>query len=137
MTVTSGKDMLLRLSDGQGGYDVIGGLRTKAFSLSAGTVDITHADSPGWRELLPSGGIRQANISGNGLFVDDNAAERARMLFFSGEHETWQLQVPGYGDLEGPFQITNLDYAGEYRGEASFSLSLASAGEITFTPVTP
>ena len=133
MTVTSGKDMLLRLADGEGGYDTIGGLRTKTFSLASGTVDITHADSPGWRELLPCGGIRQANVSGNGLFIDDDAAERARSLFFSGEHETWQLQIPGFGDLVGAFQITNLDYAGEFRGEASFSLTLASAGEVTFT----
>ncbi|MEM9233267.1 MAG: phage major tail protein, TP901-1 family [Pseudomonadota bacterium] len=137
MALTSGKDMLLRLNDGQGGYDTIGGLRTKTFSLSAGTVDITHADSNGWRELLPCGGIRQATVSGNGLFIDGSAAERARALFFSGEHASWRLHIPDYGDLDGPFQITSLDYAGEYRGEATFSLTLVSAGEVTFTAATP
>lgn len=132
MTLIRGKDMLLSMDDGQGGFDAVGGLRTRTFSLSAGTVDITHADSPGWRELLADTGIRQANISGNGLFVDEAAAERVRTVFFGGSHVAWQLAMPGYGTFEGPFQITNLDFAGDFRGEATFSLSLASAGEITF-----
>ena len=137
MSLTRGRDMLLSIDDGLGGYDPIGGLRTKTFSLSSGSVDITHADSDGWRELLPCGGIRQVNVTGNGLFVDDDAAERTRSLFFSGDHVNWQLTIPDFGTLEGPFQITNLDYAGDYRGEATFSVSLASAGEITFAAAAP
>ena len=35
--------------------------------------------------------------------------------------------------LEGPFIVAALEYAGEHEGEASFALSLASAGEIEFS----
>ncbi|WP_458790284.1 head-tail adaptor protein [Yoonia sp. MH D7] len=35
--------------------------------------------------------------------------------------------------LQGPFQITSIEYAGSHNGEATYELSLASAGELTFT----
>ncbi len=35
--------------------------------------------------------------------------------------------------LEGAFLVVALEYAGEHEGEASFALSLASAGEVTFS----
>lgn len=40
--------------------------------------------------------------------------------------------MPDFGVLEGPFLVTALEYAGEHEGEASFALSLASAGEVGF-----
>ena len=45
---------------------------------------------------------------------------------------TWRLLVPDFGVLEGPFLVAALEYAGEHEGEASFAISLASAGELTF-----
>lgn len=134
MGIVRGKDVLLRLDDGAGGYRVLGGLRAKSLSLNAGAVEATTVDSNGWRELLACGGVRQASVSGNGVFINDAAAQQAQALFFSGEHGQWELKAPGYGSLKGPFQITALEYAGNFRGEAAFRLSLASAGEITFTP---
>lgn len=134
MPLARGKDILLAVQNDDQSFSTLGGLRTKAFSLSSGTVEVTHAESAGWRELLPCGGIRQASVSGNGVFLNDAAGARARDLFFSHVHVIWRLTIPGVGQLEGPFQITNLDYAGEFRGEATFSVTLASAGEITFVP---
>ena len=40
--------------------------------------------------------------------------------------------MPDFGTLEGPFLVAALEYAGEHEGEASFAVSLASAGEILF-----
>lgn len=137
MTIQKGGDMLLKIADGEGGFDVLGGLRARTISLSSGTIDVTNADSGGWRELLACGGTRRADVSGSGVFVSDEAAERARQLFFAGELAEWQLVLPGTGTLTGPFQLANIDYAGDHRGEASYSLSLASAGEVTFTPAVP
>lgn len=42
------------------------------------------------------------------------------------------MVIPSFGTLEGPFQITSIEYAGTHDGEATFELSLASAGAITF-----
>jgi TP901-1 family phage major tail protein len=43
--------------------------------------------------------------------------------------------VPDFGIIEGPFQITSLEYSGSHDGEASYELSLASAGALTFSAI--
>lgn len=135
MTAQRGKDLLLKLGDGAAPetFSVIGGLRTKTLSLNAQTVDVTHSQSSGgWRELLAGAGVRQASISGAGVFLNDAAAEQARSVFFASEARNWQVVVPGFGTIEGAFVIANLDYAGEHDREASMSLALESAGALTF-----
>jgi TP901-1 family phage major tail protein len=43
--------------------------------------------------------------------------------------------VPDFGLIEGRFQVTSLEYAGTHNGEATYELSLASAGELAFTAI--
>ncbi|MEM9643111.1 MAG: phage tail tube protein, partial [Pseudomonadota bacterium] len=42
---------------------------------------------------------------------------------------------PSFGIVEGPFQVTSLEYAGQLNGEATYELSLASAGSLSFTAI--
>ncbi len=140
MSAQRGKDLLLKLGDNGAPeiFTTIGGLRTRSLSLNAQSVDITHSTSTGgWRELLAGAGVRQASISGAGVFLNDVAAETIRAAFFNGEIRNWQVIIPGFGEIAGPFQIANLDYAGDYDAEASMSLALESAGELIFTPEVP
>ncbi|MEM7567542.1 MAG: phage tail tube protein, partial [Pseudomonadota bacterium] len=37
-----------------------------------------------------------------------------------------------FGTIEGPFQITNFELAGNHEGEVTFEIALESAGAITF-----
>ena len=76
---------------------------------------------------------KSAVISGSGVFRDANTDERARQVFFSGEIPGFQVIIPGFGIVEGPFQITALEYAGSHNGEATYEVALASAGVLTFT----
>lgn len=136
MSAQRGKDLLLKLGDGGAPekFATIGGLRTRTLSLNAQSVDITHANSPnGWRELLAGAGVRQASVSGAGVFLNESAAENVRAAFFNGAANNWQIIIPGFGNIIGAFQITNLDYAGDHDGEATMSLALESAGELIFT----
>ncbi len=136
MSAQRGKDLLLKLGDGGApeNFASVGGLRTRALSLNAQSVDITHANSPnGWRELLAGAGVRQASVSGAGVFLNEAAAETVRSTFFSGTATNWRIIIPGFGDITGAFVITNLDYAGDHDGEATMSLALESAGELIFT----
>mgnify|MGYP003546868877 FL=1 len=95
---------------------------------------MTSLDSQGgWRELLGGAGVRSAAVSGSGVFLDDASDERARQIFFGGTVEAFQVVIPSFGIVEGPFQITSIEYAGTYNGEATYELSLASAGALTFT----
>ncbi len=135
MGAQKGRDLLLKIdSDGLGAFETVAGLRTRALSLNAETVDVTHAESAGrWRELLAGAGVRRAGLTGAGIFKDDASDELVRSLFFDGLIRAWQIVVPDFGTIEGPFQIAALDYAGSHNGAVNFELSLESAGELTFT----
>lgn len=135
MTAQRGKDMLVKIGDGGSpeAFTTVAGLRTRTISLNAREVDATHSESNGWRELLGAAGVRQASVSGAGVFLNDAAAEQIRATFFAGAIRNFKLVIPGMGELTGPFLIANLDYAGEHDGEATISLALASAGAVSFT----
>ncbi|WP_428481600.1 phage major tail protein, TP901-1 family [Pyruvatibacter mobilis] len=135
MTAQKGKDLLLKLdSTGTGSFVTVAGLRSRSLSFNAQTIDVTNADSAGaWRELLGEAGIKSAALSGSGIFKDAATDATARDFFFAGTIRDWQIILPGFGTVEGPFQITGLDYAGEHNGEMTYELTLASAGALTFT----
>tara|TARA_R110002124_G_scaffold42570_18_gene130967 strand:+ start:479 stop:850 length:372 start_codon:yes stop_codon:yes gene_type:complete len=122
--------------DGAGAFSTLAGLRASRISFNAQSVDVTSIESVGgWRELLTGGGVKSASISGSGVFRDADTDERARQLFFEGGTPLFQVIVPDFGIIEGAFQITSIEYAGQYEGEATYELALASAGELTFTAV--
>ena len=135
MAAQNGKDLLVKIDmTGNGLFVTAAGLRTTRLSLNAETVDVTSLESQGgWRELLGGAGIRSASIAGSGVFKDADTDERVRQIFFDGQTPDFQVIVPDFGTMTGPFQITAIDYAGTYDGEATYELSLASTGAITFT----
>ncbi len=137
MSAQSGKDMLLKLDQtGSGSFLTVAGLRTRSLSLNAATVDVTDAESAGrWRELLDGGGIRKAAVSGRGIFKDQASDAEIRALFFAGTIRNWQLILPDFGVVEGPFQITSLEFSGDHAGEVTFDIALESAGEVGFSAV--
>lgn len=137
MAAQNGKDLLVKLDlTGGGQFTTIAGLRATRISFNAETVDVTSLESQGgWRELLGGAGVRSAAVSGSGVFVDSATDERARAIFFAGTVEQFQVIVPDFGIVEGPFQITAIEYAGSYNGEATYELSLASAGALGFTAI--
>lgn len=137
MAAQNGKDLLVKVDlDGQGVFETLAGLRATRLSFNAETVDVTSLESAGgWRELLGGAGVRSAAISGAGIFRDAATDERARQIFFDGEVPDFQVVIPDFGIVEGPFMITAIEYAGSHDGEATYEMSMASAGALTFTAV--
>lgn len=137
MSAQAGKDMLLKLDEtGTGVFLAVAGLRTKNLSFNAAPVDVTDAESAGrWRELLAGGGIKRAAVSGAGVFKDQISDAAIRQLFFDGTIRSWQLLVPSFGIVEGPFQIVALEFGADHAGEVTFDLALESAGPLTFAVV--
>jgi len=134
MTAQKGKDLLIKISDGAGGFSTVAGLRTRRLAFNAETVDITHAESANrWRELLDGAGVKRAALSGRGLFTDAATDATMRQTFFDGTILTYQIVIPDFGAVQGAFQLTNLDFAGEHNGEVTYDVALESAGELTFT----
>ena len=133
MAAQRGKDILLKVESAPGVFSTVAGLRARTISLNARSVDATDGDSAGrWRELLAGAGVKSAAVAGQGIFRDAASDALIREAFFDQAARAWRLIVPDFGTLEGPFLVAALEYAGEHEGEATFAISLASAGEVTF-----
>ncbi|MEL7013337.1 MAG: phage major tail protein, TP901-1 family [Pseudomonadota bacterium] len=137
MAVQNGKDLLVKIDlDTSGNFESVAGLRATRVNFNAESVDVTSLESSGgWRELLSGAGVKSANISGSGVFRDELVDARVRQVFFDGETPDFQVVIPDFGVVEGPFQISSLEYAGTHDGEATYEMSLSSAGQLTFNVV--
>ncbi|WP_135505097.1 phage major tail protein, TP901-1 family [Roseovarius aestuariivivens] len=137
MAVQNGKDLLVKIDlTGSGNFQTVAGLRATRVSFNAESVDVTSLESAGgWRELLAGAGVKSAAISGSGIFRDAASDERVRQIFFDGEMPGFQVVIPDFGIIEGPFQVSSIEYAGNHDGEATYELSLTSAGQLTFTAI--
>lgn len=135
MAAQKGKDLLLKIDTTGGGvFTTVAGLRSRQIAFNAESVDVTDAESAGrWRELLEGAGVRRSSVSGSGIFKDAATDATVRQVFFDGSLRDWQVIVPDFGTLQGPFQITALEYSGEHNGELAYDLALESAGAIAFT----
>ena len=134
MAAQKGKDLLLKVdSTGAGVFVTVAGLRTRSLAFNAETVDVTHSESTGqWRELLAAAGAEHARISGAGIFKDSASDALVRDYVFNGTIRSWQVVIPDFGTVVGPFQITSLEFNGRHDGEVAFDMTLESAGALTF-----
>jgi TP901-1 family phage major tail protein len=134
MTAQRGKDLLLKIGDGASpeSFATVAGLRATTLAFNATAIDITSADSADmWRELL-NAGVKSAAITGSGVFKDAASDASLRTAFFNQTLSNWQIVIPSFGTLTGPFKLNSLEYQGPYDGEVKISLSLASAGALSF-----
>ncbi|GGB12891.1 phage major tail protein, TP901-1 family [Allosediminivita pacifica] len=135
MSAQNGKDLLIKMDvSGAGQFETLAGLRASRIAFNAETVDVTSLESQGgWRELLAGAGVKSASLTGAGVFKDAQTDARAREVFFNAQMPDFQVVIPDFGTVEGPFQLTAIEYAGNHDGEATYELSLASAGALSFT----
>ncbi len=135
MTAQKGKDLLLKIDkNATGTFVTVAGMRSRRIAFNAEPVDVTDFESVGrWRELLAGSGVQRASINGSGIFKDAQSDTDIREIFFNGTIVPWQIIVPEFGTVEGLFQLTLLEYAGNHNGEVSYELAIESAGVLTFT----
>ena len=143
MAAQKGLDVLMKI-DISGTKTTIGGLRSTSITLNDESVDITNKDSLGSRTLLAGAGVNSLSVSGSGVFTDSAAEVAVRTAFQAQQNtsdgssgqtaafESFQFIIPNLGTYTGNFQITSLEFSGEYNGEATYSMSFESAGYITF-----
>jgi TP901-1 family phage major tail protein len=136
MAGQKGRDVLIKIGDGGAPeiFVTVAGVRAKTISLNARSVDGTSGESPqAWRELIAGAGVKTASVSGAGVFKDAASDALMQQAFFAQAVVNFQLVIPDFGALQGPFLVEALDYSGDHDGEAAFAVTLASAGAIAFT----
>ena len=138
MSAQKGKDLLVKIGDGATPetFTTIAGLRATTLSFNAQSIDITSNDSTDmWRELLSGGGVKTATITGSGVFKDAASDALLRSAFFAQSLSDFQIVIPSFGVVSGPFKIASLQYEGPFDGEVKITLSLASAGALSFAAI--
>lgn len=130
--VESGAAFLLRMSNGaeEETFDVVAGMRTTQLSFSSETIVTTHKGSGGWRELLQAGGIRSVSVSGAGVFTGSEAELRLKSRAMMGGVDRFELSFESGERIRGQFQVTRLDYAGDFNAERTYTLNLESSGPV-------
>jgi TP901-1 family phage major tail protein len=132
MAVEKGSAFLLKVGDGGSplAYQTVAGMRTTAVSINGDAVVVTHKGSGGWRELLSGAGVRHVSVSGAGVFTGSAAEVRLRGNALSGAIDDCELSFESGEKLRGRFLVTRLDYAGDFNGERTYTLSLESSGAV-------
>ncbi|MGP7796947.1 phage major tail protein, TP901-1 family [Sphingomonas sp. CLY1604] len=132
MAVEKGSAFLLKVGDGAQvpAFATVAGLRTTQLSVNGEAVVVTNKDSGGWRQLLSGAGVRSVSVSGAGVFTGSAAEARIKASALSGAIDDYRLSFEGGDSMTGRFLVTRLDYAGDFNGERSYTLSLESSGPV-------
>ena len=132
MPAEKGSAFLLKVGNGASPvvYATVAGLRTTQLSINGELVAITSKDSGGWRELLSGAGVRSVSVSGAGVFTGSTAETRIKGNALSGALDDYRLSFESGDTMTGTFLVTRLDYAGDFNGERSYTLSLESSGAV-------
>jgi len=134
MAAQSGSDFLLKIGDGASPevFSTVGGFQSNSITLGEQIVETTNKSSPDqFREAMRAG-LKTVAVSGNGIFTDSASEENVRANYFGATVLNWQIEIPDFGIIEGPFILTQLEYTGADNDAVTYSVALESAGSVSF-----
>lgn len=136
MAAQKGLDMLVYAdSDGAGTYVLIGGIQTNSLNIDKEDVDVTSQDDTSrWRQLLAGAGVKSIDFSGSGVFKDDTGIGKAMDYTATDIHRNWRFVIPSFRQIQGPFSV-KMSFDSEHSKEVRYSLTAASAGDMTITSI--
>lgn len=130
-----GSSIVLKKGTSSGGTAIAAG-RTISLTLNAETVDVTSADDTNrWRQLLAAAGTKSLSVSFAGVLKDVATHDQVIDDFIAQTNDAYGIVVGALGTFDGNFTITQFEASGEHNGEAQFSFTLESAGDITYAAV--
>lgn len=112
----------------------IAGARTTNLTINNEPIDITDKDDDGWRTMLADVGVRNVDATVEGVIKD---ATLIGIALGSGENvllDDITIDLDGLGEFAGDFFLQGLEIGGEQADAVTFSATLQSSGQITFTP---
>jgi TP901-1 family phage major tail protein len=130
-----GSNIVLKKGTSSGGTAIAAG-RTISLSINAETVDITSADDTNrWRQLLAAAGTKSMSVSFSGVLKDVATHDQVIDDIVAQTNDLYGVVVSTLGTFDGNFTVTQFEASGEHNGEAQFTFTLESAGDITYAAV--
>jgi TP901-1 family phage major tail protein len=135
MGAQSGILVLIKVGNGAGPevFTTVGGLQASSIKLDNQAFDTSNVISGNWRQLLANAGISSITISGGGIFTDAASEKTVRGYAFSNSINNYQFVFANGDYLTGAFQIVSYERDGNYNDVETYSITLDSAGAISFT----
>lgn len=135
MAAEKGSAFVLKVGDGatDEAFTTVGGMRTTGLTINNESVDVTDKDSAGKRELLAAAGVQSLSVSGSGVFKDSASEGTLQGYALADSIDNYEIVFADGDKYSGAFQISSLEYTGEYNGARMYSITLESSGAITFT----
>lgn len=110
--------------------------RTKSISLNSETVDVTTADDTNkWRQLLAGAGIKTMSVTMSGVIKDVATHDQMVDDQIAQTVDAYGIVVGTLGTFDGNFQLTSIELNGDHNGEAQYTITLESGGDITYAAV--
>lgn len=132
MAAQKGRNFFLKQGTATGGT-TLAGMRTTGLTINNEQVDITNKDSGGWRTLLEGAGTQSLDITVEGVFTNAAVEHTVRSYALANSINAFGLLF-GDGDyIDGSWAISNYQRAGTFNAEETYSFTLLSSGQPTYT----
>jgi TP901-1 family phage major tail protein len=106
--------------------------RTTELTINSESVDITDKSQAGWRILGEDMGLKSMSISLDGVYTNTAVENTIRGYATTGNVFTGLVVTESGDSWKGDFYIPSYSRSGVYNGEETFSLTVESAGAITY-----
>ena len=110
--------------------------RSKSITLGSESIDVTSDGDSGFRTLLSEPAQRSIDMAIEGVLRQDDFVgellDPAPATFL----QEYTLVFPQIGEVTGDFFLSNVELGAPYNESVTFSATLESSGEWTFTPET-
>jgi len=117
-------------------FSALCGIQTRSFNMSANEVDTTipnceNPEETPQRTVEP--GIKNRTFTGSGKFFKSVNTTAFMQHVVDATKFNAQVSVPGLGEFEGPWMVSEFEVSGEQEGNMDFSATFVAAGPLEFT----
>lgn len=110
---------------------LVAGVRVSSWSVTHEDVEVTDSSDAGWRRLLSGAGVRALHVQLEGVHLRSFGELHLRAAALSGKVVSCELALDQSTALQGEFIASTYRLDNVFNEEASYSVTLRSAGPIT------
>lgn len=115
---------------------LVAGARSDSITINNEGIDITDKGDDGWRTMLNDASVRTVEMSVEGVLKGSSliAQSLGPTNDLLGDYV---IDIDGIGEVAGEFYFQNFAISAPHDDAATFTATIQSSGEITFTAATP
>jgi len=111
---------------------LVAGLRAKTMTIGNTGIDITSDDDEGFRTFMALSGVKQIDISAEGVVKDDDWIQEA--IDAADLINPYTMVLESGAVIAGDFRINSVAISGPTNDAVTFTAEIQSSGAYTFTP---